>query len=71
MEIIATGIGLLVVIGIGLALLAIWIWTLLDIIRDQSKNSSEKLLWIVIVFFFPFLGTLLYLIMGRTRKTRY
>ncbi|HEV8284905.1 MAG TPA: PLD nuclease N-terminal domain-containing protein [Chitinophagaceae bacterium] len=64
-----TGLGLIFFMAVAIAVLAIWIWTLLDIIKDHSKNSVEKLVWILLVIFFPFLGTLLYVIIGRSRKT--
>jgi hypothetical protein len=61
------GIGLLFFLAIGLLALAIWVWTLLDIIKNERLNSTDKLIWILVVFFFPFLGSLIYLAIGRKR----
>jgi hypothetical protein len=54
-------------LAVGIAVVAIWIWTLLDIIKTSRMNSTEKLIWILVVIFFPFLGTLLYVVIGRKR----
>jgi len=62
-----TGLGLVFSLVIGLAVLIIWVWTLLDIVKSRNKNSTEKLIWILVVIFFPFLGTLLYIAIGRKR----
>jgi len=61
-----SGIGILFILAIATAVVAIWTWTLLDIIRS-NMNSTQKLVWILIVFFFPFLGTLIYAATGRKR----
>jgi hypothetical protein len=61
------GIGLVFFLAIGLLVLAIWVWTLLDIVKNERLNSTEKLIWILVVFFFPFLGSLIYLAVGRKR----
>lgn len=49
-------------------LLIIPLITLIDIIRSDFKDQSTKLLWAVIVLVAPFLGCLLYFVMGRQQK---
>jgi len=61
------GIGLLFFVLFGLLVLTFWVWTLLDIVKNGRLNSSEKVIWILVVFFFPLLGSLLYLAVGRKK----
>jgi len=50
---------------IGVLCLVCWIVALMDCI--SSSNNSNKLLWVVIIILLPFLGTILYFIMGKSR----
>jgi Phospholipase_D-nuclease N-terminal len=52
----------------GLLALVLWIWALADIIRRNFRNSNTKLIWIIIVILIPFLGSVLYLVLGRNQK---
>ena len=45
----------------------LWIYCLVDIVRHKFKNDL-KVVWLLIVLFVPTLGSILYLIIGRTRK---
>ena len=62
------------VILLGILLLIIWIWAIFDIIKRPFASMMVKLLWILAVLFFPFVGVIFYLIFGRrtssTTKTR-
>jgi len=40
---------------------------LISILRNEFKNH-DKLIWVIVVIFLPFLGPLLYLIMGRCQR---
>ncbi len=44
-----------------------WIWALVSCIRSNLKDP-DKLLWILVIFFFNFIGALLYLIFVRLNK---
>jgi cytochrome bd-type quinol oxidase subunit 2 len=50
---------------IGLLLFIFWIVALVDCIRS---NNSNKLLWIILIILLPFLGTILYFILGKSRS---
>jgi hypothetical protein len=50
---------------IGVLCFLFWIVALVDCI--SSSNNSNKLLWVVIIILLPFLGTILYFIMGKSR----
>lgn len=55
---------LFIVIG----LFAVWIWAMIDIITSKFKEDIMQIVWLLVVFFLPFLGVLLYLLIGRTMK---
>lgn len=44
-----------------------WIWTLIDCIKSNLKDT-DKLIWILIILFFNFLGALLYLVFVKLNK---
>ncbi len=55
---------LFIVVGV----FAIWIWAMIDIITSKFKEDLMQIVWLLVVFFLPFLGVLLYLIIGRSMK---
>jgi len=59
--------GLLMMI-IWLALFIFWVWALIDILKSDFKESINKLIWLLVVFFFYVLGALLYYFIGRGQK---
>lgn len=56
------GIGIIL---LGLLLLIIYIWAIIDILKRPFNSLLIKIIWIVIVISFPFVGVILYLIFGR------
>jgi len=49
-------------------LFAIWIWALIDIITSKFQDDIMQIVWLIVVFFLPFLGVLVYLLIGRSMK---
>ncbi len=49
---------------LGLILLVLDIWVILKVIQSPS-GTGAKVAWIVIVILFPFLGPLLWFLLGR------
>ncbi len=45
-----------------------WGWALIDILKSDFKDSINKLIWLLVVFFLYALGALLYVIIGRNQK---
>lgn len=43
---------------------------LIDILRSKFTDSQNKLVWVVLVIFLPFVGPLLYLLIGRGQKEK-
>ena len=54
---------LLILLPIG-----IWLAALIDITRSRFKSDTDRLLWIVVVTLAPFIGVLLYWILGKRYK---
>lgn len=71
MELIA-GFGVLAVImllaGVSLALTVFWIWMLVDAIQNKGITDGEKIGWVLAIVFFNFIGSLLYLFIGRPKR---
>ena len=56
---------------IGIAATIFWVWMLIDALVNV-RETNEKILWFLVIFFLHVLGALIYLIvrkMGRTRST--
>lgn len=55
---------------IALIFLILWIWALADLLNSEFKDSTNKLIWALIIIFTAPLGPVLYLIIGRDTKIR-
>ncbi len=55
---------LIFVVILGIAAFALWLWMLIDLLQS-SRPSNEKLLWVVLMVFLGFIGSLLYLLIAR------
>jgi membrane protein implicated in regulation of membrane protease activity len=49
-------------------LFILWIWALVDIITSKFKEDFMQIVWLLVVFFLPFIGVLIYLLIGRSMK---
>ncbi|MBS1489426.1 MAG: PLDc_N domain-containing protein [Bacteroidetes bacterium] len=47
-----------------LAILALDIVTIMDVLKN-IKDSEKKILWIIVVIFLPLLGPVLYYVLGK------
>jgi hypothetical protein len=52
---------------LGLGVLALWLWTLVDILRSEFTGNN-KLIWLVAVILVPVIGVILYLLIGRGQR---
>ncbi|MAG37802.1 hypothetical protein CMI45_00225 [Candidatus Pacearchaeota archaeon] len=59
----AAGFGLMLLVGI--ALFAFWIWMIVDVAQRKFKESVEKIIWIVVVVVGGWVGALVYYIVVR------
>lgn len=55
---------LFIIVGV----FAIWIWAMIDISSSKFREDIMQIVWLLVVFFLPFIGVLLYLLIGRTMK---
>jgi len=53
---------------IGVALFGTWLYALVDAIGGQFENPTDKVIWIILILFLPFLGTILYMMIGRKKR---
>lgn len=51
-----------------LALAAVWIWTIVDIVRSEFQNANDKLLYLIAALLFPFVGTIIYFLVDRHKR---
>ncbi|MGC4033609.1 MAG: PLD nuclease N-terminal domain-containing protein [Tepidisphaeraceae bacterium] len=52
---------------IGLLCFALWIWALVDAIQNPALDSNGRLIWVLVIIFLPFIGSILYLVIGRNK----
>lgn len=43
-------------------------WALIDVLRSNFQNDSNKIIWVLVILFLPFLGSILYFIIGRKQR---
>ena len=53
---------------ISLACLALWIWMLIDCLTNNGIQGSEKVAWVLVIVLLPFIGSLIYLFVGRPKR---
>ncbi len=54
--------------GIGIIGLAIYAFTIYDVVISNFSSSNDKLIWLLIVVLVPFLGTILWFLIGRKKR---
>jgi len=59
---------LLFLIPLVLALFAFWIWMLVSAIQNNGLNSTEKIVWVLVIIFLHCLGALLYFLLGHPKR---
>ena len=55
---------------IGLAMLAFWVWMLIDAITRNFKDGTEKIIWILVIVFTGIIGAAIYYFVGRSRGAK-
>lgn len=50
----------------GLIILIAWIVAVVDCLKS-SKETNKKILWIIIIFVVPVLGTILWFVLGKNQ----
>ncbi len=52
---------------IGFLIFVFWIWMLIHAITNKGLDSTEKLIWVLVVIFLHGLGALIYFFIGRPK----
>ena len=52
-----------------LACFAFWLWMLIHAITNKGIVGTEKIVWVLVVIFLPFVGSLIYFFIGRPKAT--
>lgn len=60
---------ILILIIVGLPFI-LTIYCLIDVMRSTFSDSVNKILWVLIVLLAPLIGSILYLVWGRSQKAR-
>jgi hypothetical protein len=55
----------LVIFVLGLLSVVLWIWALIDAIRNPTLSDNERIIWVVVILLTQLLGAIIYLIIGR------
>jgi hypothetical protein len=60
---------LLWLIGAALSLAAFgfWLWMLINAITNKGLGDGERIVWVLVIIFLPFIGSLIYFFIGRSR----
>ena len=75
---VATGFGwfagasaavMIVILLVGLAATAFWLWMLIDALTNET-DPTQKLVWALVIFFFPFVGAIVYFAVRKAGRTR-
>jgi hypothetical protein len=53
-----------------LVMFVLWLWAVVDIVRGNFTDPNQKIVWILIVIFIPFLGPILYFALGRSGRAQ-
>lgn len=60
-------IGLFIWQALILLSFGLWIYCMIDILKNKFAQN-EKIIWILLVILIPFIGSLLYLFIGKNKK---
>lgn len=53
--------------GLGLACFAFWLWMLIHAITNKGLPDGEKIVWVLVIIFLPFIGSIIYFFIGRPK----
>jgi len=62
-----SAIFLMALLTIGLGGFVFWVYAIIEIISSEYKNDTDKIIWFLLVFFLPFIGTIIYYFSGRNK----
>ena len=60
-------LALLIGAVISLAGFIFWLWMLIHAITNKGLQDVEKIVWVLVIIFLPFLGSIIYFFIGRPK----
>jgi len=51
----------------GLLTFILWLWMLIDAIKNPSLTGNSRVIWVLVIFFLPCIGSIIYFIMAKSR----
>ena len=60
----------LIILAIGVAMSAFWLWMLIDCIRNQTLRDTDRTVWLLVILLTHILGAVLYCFMARAGRSR-
>jgi hypothetical protein len=54
---------------IGLLATIFWIWMLIHALTNKGIGGGEKVAWVLVIIFVPFLGSIIYFFLGKPKGT--
>ena len=55
-------------LSIVVSLTVLWIWVLIDCIKNESTEGNERIVWVVVIAVTHWIGALIYLIVRRPQR---
>jgi hypothetical protein len=52
---------------ISLLCFVFWLWMLVHAIGNKNLTDGEKIVWVLVIIFLPFLGSVLYFFIGKPK----
>jgi hypothetical protein len=52
---------------IAIAATIFWVWAMIDVLTS-NKNSNDKILWFLVIFFLHIIGAIIYVAVGRSGR---
>ena len=59
---------IIVALALVLAIIGFWIYTIVDIVKSKFQDETTKIIWLLVVVLLGILGSLIYLIFGRSGR---
>lgn len=60
--------GVIILLALIIAYFGLIIYSLLDAVKATFNNSITKIVWVLVILLAPFLGSILYLVIGRKSR---
>lgn len=53
--------------ALSLAGFAFWLWMLIHAVTNKGLSDGEKIVWVLVIIFLPFIGSIIYFFIGRPK----